>query len=173
MSRIKPNAPAVAVIASMIAIAMIGSGCGLSRNMNRSGTSPSSSSGQHPLHAARVMAFAATREPTACRAFYENTLGLRVIADDAMALMLESEGTIIRIQKVPQHQPVQFTVLGWNVSDIRATASKLSAAGVTIERFEWMEMQDDSGIATFSSGDMVAWFKDPDGNVLSIAQLKQ
>jgi hypothetical protein len=42
---------------------------------------------------------------------------------------------------------------------------------VNVERYEWMQFQDPSGVATFQNGDMVAWFKDPDGNVLSVAQL--
>jgi catechol 2,3-dioxygenase-like lactoylglutathione lyase family enzyme len=118
------------------------------------------------------MAFATTRDPTACRAFYEGALGLRVLTDDPMALVLDSGGTIIRIQKIPSHEPEQFTVLGWTTPDIRATVARLNTAGVAIERYEWMSMQDQSGVATFPGGDMVAWFKDPDGNILSAAQLK-
>jgi catechol 2,3-dioxygenase-like lactoylglutathione lyase family enzyme len=125
-----------------------------------------------PLQQAEVMAFAVTTGNEAGRKFYEGTLGLRIIADEPMALVLDSGGTVIRMQKSANHQPEKYTVLGWRVPDIRATASRLAATGVEFERFEWMKIQDASGIATFSNGDMVAWFKDPDGNVLSIAQLK-
>lgn len=125
-----------------------------------------------PLRGSRVMAFATTRDATACRTFYEGVLGLRVLTDDPMALVLDSGGTIIRIQKIPSHEPEQFTVLGWTTPDIRATVARLNTAGVAIERYEWMSMQDQSGVATFPGGDMVAWFKDPDGNILSVAQLK-
>jgi catechol 2,3-dioxygenase-like lactoylglutathione lyase family enzyme len=125
-----------------------------------------------PLRDADVMAFATTRDAAACRAFYEGKLGLRVLVEDSLALMLDSGGTVIRIQKIPTHEPEKFTVLGWKVSDIRATAGRLKEAGVKIELYDWLDIQDDSGVATFSNGDMVAWFKDPDGNILSLAQLK-
>jgi catechol 2,3-dioxygenase-like lactoylglutathione lyase family enzyme len=125
-----------------------------------------------PLQQAEVMAFAVTRDSEACRRFYEGKLGLRLIADEPTALVLASGGTVIRFQKMPDHQPEKFTVLGWKVPDIRATAARLAAADVKIERFAWMTFQDASGIATFPNGDRVAWFKDPDGNVLSIAQLQ-
>jgi hypothetical protein len=125
-----------------------------------------------PLADAAVMAFAVIRDGAACRAFYEGKLRLRVLDDDGMALVLDSGGTVIRLQKSPEHQPRPYTVLGWKVRDIRAAASRLAAAGVPLERYEWMQFQDQHGIATFPNGDMVGWFKDPEGNVLSIAQLK-
>jgi catechol 2,3-dioxygenase-like lactoylglutathione lyase family enzyme len=125
-----------------------------------------------PLKDADVMAFAVVRDVAAARAFYERTLGLTILADDPQALVLSSGGTVIRLQKGANHQPAQYTVLGWRVSDIRAAATRLRDAGVRLERYEWMTFQEDSGIATFPNGDAVAWFKDPDGNILSIAQLK-
>ena len=125
-----------------------------------------------PLREAAVMAFAVVRDANAARAFYEQTLGLSVLEDDPQALVLSSGGTVIRLQKGPNHEPARYTVLGWNVPNIRATAARLRDAGVRLERYEWMTFQDDTCIATFPNGDMVAWFKDPDGNILSIAQLK-
>jgi len=124
-----------------------------------------------PLQDTDVMAFAVVRDADAARAFYEGKLGLSVIADDPMALVLSSGGTVIRLQKGGNHQPARYTVLGWKVPDIRATAQRLRDAGVHLERYDWMTFQDDSAMATFPNGDMVAWFKDPDGNILSIAQL--
>lgn len=118
-----------------------------------------------------VMAFAVTRDTAACRAFYEGKLGLRFIVEDQYALVLESAGTIIRIQKMATHEPRPYTVLGWRVTDIGASVARLVAAGVKFERYDWMKEQDESGIATFPNGDKVAWFKDPDGNILSLAQL--
>jgi catechol 2,3-dioxygenase-like lactoylglutathione lyase family enzyme len=126
-----------------------------------------------PLTSEKLMGFVATKDAAACREFYEDKLGLRLIVDDQMALVFESGREVIRIQKLKEHHPVQYTVLGWEVADIRATAAKLGAAGVKVERFEWMKQQDESGIAKFPNGDMVAWMYDPDGNVLSISQLNR
>jgi catechol 2,3-dioxygenase-like lactoylglutathione lyase family enzyme len=125
-----------------------------------------------PLRGAQVMAFAMVSDKSAVRPFYEDTLGLEVLADDPMALALSSGGTVIRLQKSANHQPPRGTVLGWRVDDIRAAVSRLREAGIGVERYEWMTFQDASGIATFPNGDMVAWFKDPDGNILSVAQLR-
>jgi catechol 2,3-dioxygenase-like lactoylglutathione lyase family enzyme len=152
----------------LIAVATLGSGCAGS---NQKRLSMSETKIHNPLQGTKVMAFAAVRDLEVSRAFYEGKLGLRVISQDALALMLDWEGTIIRIQKIPAHQPVMFTVLGWQVKDIGAVVSRLAAAGVKVERFEWMKMQDASGVATFPNGDQIAWFKDPDGNTLSLAEL--
>lgn len=127
---------------------------------------------QRPLEGATVMGFAVVRDGETARKFYEGTLGLKVIEDDPMAIMLSSGEYVIRLQKSAKHQPVNYSVMGWKVADIKATAARLQAAGVHFERYDWMKLQDESGIATFPGGDRVAWFKDPDGNVLSIAQLK-
>ena len=78
-------------------------------------------------------------------------------------------GVMLRISKVAEFTPVQNTVLGWECSDIRATVTSLQHKGVAFERYPNMG-QDESGIATFPGGDKVAWFKDPDGNVLSLSQ---
>lgn len=126
---------------------------------------------QGPLGDAGIMAFVATNDAAKARAFYVDTLGLRFIEEDDYALVVESAGTRIRVQKAKRYEPPQFTVLGWRVDDIEASALRLSEAGVKLERFEWMSMQDERCIATFGNGDKVAWFKDPDGNTLSIAQL--
>jgi catechol 2,3-dioxygenase-like lactoylglutathione lyase family enzyme len=128
---------------------------------------------QGPLNNADIMAFIATNDAAKSRAFYVDTLGLRFIEEDGFALVLESAGTRIRVQKAKDYEPPPFTVLGWRVRDIEASAARLSMAGVKLERFEWMSMQDDHCIATFGNGDKVAWFMDPDGNTLSIAQLVQ
>jgi catechol 2,3-dioxygenase-like lactoylglutathione lyase family enzyme len=118
------------------------------------------------------MAFAVIRDAAAARAFYEGTLALTVIMEDSMALVVSSGGTVIRLQKMADHEPRPYTVLGWKVADIEATVARLKAAGVEPQRFEWMSIQSDNGIATFPNGDRVAWFKDPDGNMLGVAQLR-
>lgn len=125
-----------------------------------------------PLGQQKVMAFVATRDGAQARRFYEATLGLRVISDDdyALALEVDASGTMLRVQKVDSFQPHPFTSLGWQVADIEGTAKQLGERGVVFERFEGLE-QDRQGIWTSPSGARVAWFKDPDGNVVSITQL--
>ena len=85
------------------------------------------------------------------------------------ALVLEAEGRMLRIQKATQFEPRRGTVLGWNVSDVEAAVTRLEGAGVACERYDFPD-QDARGIMTFPDGARVAWFKDPDGNVLSVAQ---
>ncbi|MFO0837541.1 MAG: VOC family protein [Phycisphaerae bacterium] len=97
-------------------------------------------------------------------------LGLRLMHEDGYGLVLDSGGTMLRIQKGPEITPVPRTVLGWNVGDIEKVVKELVAAGVTFERFTWFK-QDDDCITTFPDGARVAWFKDPDGNILSVAQV--
>ena len=123
-----------------------------------------------PLKSARVCAFAATTDAARCRDFYVGKLGLRLMHEDGYGIVLDSGGTMVRIQKGPELTPVPRTVLGWNVSDIERTVADLVAAGVTFERFTWFQ-QDEKGITSFPDGARVAWFKDPDGNILSVAQV--
>jgi catechol 2,3-dioxygenase-like lactoylglutathione lyase family enzyme len=125
-----------------------------------------------PLGAARLCGFAATSDGEKSRHFYEGALGLRVVSDDAMALVLDANGQMVRVQKLKKHSPQPFTVLGWNVADIATTVRMLASRGVPCEHFGF-PFQDAEGIAAFPDGTRVAWFKDPDGNVLSIAQFPQ
>jgi catechol 2,3-dioxygenase-like lactoylglutathione lyase family enzyme len=116
------------------------------------------------------MAFVATRDGTRAREFYEKVLGLRVICDDDYALAVDANGTMLRIQKVGEYAPHPFTALGWEVADIGLTVDALGERGVQFERFPAMG-QDARGIWHSPSGARVAWFKDPDGNTLSLTQL--
>ena len=118
----------------------------------------------------RVMAFLATRDGRRARAFYESTLGLQVISDDEFALAVDTGGTMLRIQKVASFAPHAFTALGWEVPDIEGSVGAIAAAGVPFERFPGLG-QDDRGIWRAPGGARVAWFKDPDGNLLSLTQL--
>ncbi len=125
--------------------------------------------GSYPLSEAALSAFAATTDTARCRAFYEGTLGLRFVSEDPFGIVLDSGGVLIRMQKVPGHTPPAFTALGWNVADVEASVRGLASVGINTERFGLFK-QDDLGIATFPGGARVAWFKDPDGNILSVAQ---
>ena len=118
-----------------------------------------------------LMAFVATRDAARARPFYEDVLGLRFVADEPYALVFDACGTLLRIQKVEAFLPHPFTALGWQVPDVAATAKVLTERGVRFERYPGMMEQDDLGIWTSPSGARIAWFRDPDGNVLSLTQL--
>lgn len=117
----------------------------------------------------RVVTFLLTKNPEASIPFYRDILGFRFVRDDGFALIFDLYGTMLRISKVPEFTPAQNTVLGWEVGDIAATVHELARKGVAFERYPNMG-QDGDGIATFPTGDKVAWLKDPDGNVLSLSQ---
>ena len=116
-----------------------------------------------------VVTFLLTTRPDAALAFYRDKLGLSFQRDDGFALVFDLNGVMLRISKVPEFTPAQNTVLGWESRDIRTDVVKLAANGVAFERYPNMG-QDETNIATFPNGDKVAWFKDPDGNVLSLSQ---
>jgi catechol 2,3-dioxygenase-like lactoylglutathione lyase family enzyme len=117
----------------------------------------------------KLVAFAATTDGQRSARFYEQTLGLRIASDDQFAVVLDANNIELRLQKVERFTPQPFTVLGWQVSDIATTVDALSRRGVEFERYPWMP-QDEQGVWTAPSGARVAWFKDPDGNLLSVAQ---
>jgi catechol 2,3-dioxygenase-like lactoylglutathione lyase family enzyme len=117
-----------------------------------------------------IMAFIPTLDYDKARAFYEGVLGLKFVHNDGHAMVLDANGTTIRVAKVQKDwTPEQFTILGWKVNEIEKMAAALTERGVVFVRFGFFE-QDALGIWTTPSGDKVAWFKDPDGNTLSISQ---
>jgi catechol 2,3-dioxygenase-like lactoylglutathione lyase family enzyme len=115
-----------------------------------------------------IVAFVPTKDPEKARAFYVGVLGLRFVKDDGFALVLDANGIMVRVAKA-QFAPAPFTILGWQVSGIEKIVAGLQAKGVQFERFGFFE-QDALGIWTTPGGDKVAWFKDTDGNVLSVSQ---
>jgi catechol 2,3-dioxygenase-like lactoylglutathione lyase family enzyme len=117
----------------------------------------------------KVMAFVATTHSERARAFYEGVLGLRVVSDDDFALVLDANGTTVRVVHVPEVVVAPYTALGWEVADIVTSVRRLGERGVVFERYASFE-QDNLGIWTAPGGARVAWFKDPDGNVLSVTQ---
>ena len=118
---------------------------------------------------ARLTAFVATANSDEARHFYEDTLGLRFVADSQFALVFDANGVELRVQKVDSVPPPSATVLGWQVSELTQVVAELSRRGVSIEQFPLLE-QDALGIWTSPDGTRVAWFKDPDGNMLSVTQ---
>jgi catechol 2,3-dioxygenase-like lactoylglutathione lyase family enzyme len=121
------------------------------------------------LGSADVMAFVATSDMPAARAFYERALGLRVTGQSPIACVFDANGTTLRVVAVEEPTIAPYTVLGWIVSDIAATIRELTTRGVDFARFDGMQ-QDELGIWNAPGGTHVAWFKDPDGNVLSLTQ---
>jgi catechol 2,3-dioxygenase-like lactoylglutathione lyase family enzyme len=119
-----------------------------------------------------IVAFVPTRDPAKARAFYEKTLGLRFVSEDPFALVFDGNGVMIRIANVSNvrdFKPAPFTILGWLVDDIGEAVKDLSRKGVKFERFPGME-QDQLGVWSSPSGAKIAWFKDPEGNVLSVTE---
>jgi catechol 2,3-dioxygenase-like lactoylglutathione lyase family enzyme len=121
------------------------------------------------LGAHNIVAFVPTVAADRAREFYEQNLGLKFVSDDGFALVFDANGITLRVVKLKEHTPAHFTILGWEVMDIRQAVSSLQARGVLFERYPWAQ-QDELGIWTAPGGTKVAWFKDPDGNVLSVTQ---
>ncbi|MBZ5651099.1 MAG: VOC family protein [Acidobacteriia bacterium] len=121
------------------------------------------------LASSKVIGFVPTKDPTSARAFYEGKLGFQFISDDPFALVLRAGETMIRIAKAQDFIPAPYTVLGWEVRDITAAVRWLQGRGVAFEKYPFVQDQE-LGIWTAPGGNKVAWFKDPDGNVLSVSQ---
>src|SRR6476661_2708209 len=124
------------------------------------------------LGSADLIAFVPTRDTAKARQFYEGTLGLEFISADSFALVFNAHGTTLRVADVSQvkgFRPAPFTIVGWQVTNVGDTAGDLVKKGVRFERFSGMA-QDAQGVWESPSGAKVAWFKDPDGNILSITQ---
>ena len=118
----------------------------------------------------RMVGFVTTTAPDRAKAFYGDVLGFTFLGDDGFALSFDANGTLLRIAKAQHFTPSSATVLGWEVADIVAAVRDLSARGVRFEQFNLPFLaQDALGIWTAPNGDRVAWFKDPDGNTLSIS----
>src|SRR5208283_5884520 len=115
-----------------------------------------------------LKAFIPTLNPVRAKRFYRDTLGLPLLSEDAYALEFNANGTILRVTTVETLNPHPFTVLGWNVSDLASIVESLVTNGVLLQKYEFLE-QDLSGIWTSPGGTKVAWFKDPDGNLLSLS----
>ena len=124
------------------------------------------------LGSEKLTAFVATKDPARAKAFYRDTLGLHLVSEDRFALVFDANGTTLRVTPVREVAVAQYTVLGWEVTDILATTQALLKAGVKLERFDGFPgfTQDELGITTGPGGVKLGWFKDPDGNMLSIAE---
>ena len=122
-------------------------------------------------HLDKPILFLATANAERSRDFYQRVLGLDFVADEPPALVFQVGHSMLRIQKVDQVQPAPYTAMGWSVSDIRQAVRHLCGAGVVFQRYAGLN-QDGDGIWSAPSGALVAWFRDPDGHVLSLTQFK-
>jgi catechol 2,3-dioxygenase-like lactoylglutathione lyase family enzyme len=124
------------------------------------------------LASAKIVGFVPTKDYDKARAFYEGKLGFEFVSLDQYALVMSVGGHKIRIAKVPNFTPLQGTILGWEVHDIEAVVTWLTSRGVTPEKYPFVQDRE-LGIWTTPNGDKVAWFKDPDGNILSVSHHPQ
>jgi catechol 2,3-dioxygenase-like lactoylglutathione lyase family enzyme len=118
-----------------------------------------------------VIAFAATADLPRARAFYEGALGLHLVDENPYGAVFDAHGTMLRLTVVAEVAHPGYTVLGWQVSDISDLVDGLESRGVVFARYDGVE-QDARGVWTSPGGDRIAWFTDPDGNVLSLTQFR-
>jgi catechol 2,3-dioxygenase-like lactoylglutathione lyase family enzyme len=123
------------------------------------------------LSDAHLIAFVPSTDLDRSRAFYVGVLGLEEQSSTPYACVLFAAGVQLRITLVGELRPQPFTVLGWQVADARAAARTLERQEVSVVRYQGMD-QDADGIWTTPSGDRVAWFRDPDGNTLSVTEFR-
>jgi catechol 2,3-dioxygenase-like lactoylglutathione lyase family enzyme len=122
------------------------------------------------LASSKMVGIVPTLDSKRAREFYEGKLGFQFVSEDPFALVVRADDTKIRVSKVPKDfTPVAFTILGWEVQDIATVVAWLRGRGVVFEKYPFIQ-DPELGIWTAPGGDKVAWFKDPDGNVLSVAQ---
>lgn len=123
------------------------------------------------LNTSQLVGFVATARPEEARRFYGQALGLPLIEDGPYALVFSANGTMVRVQKVERVAPAGYTALGWAVADLAEVVRRLGERGVVFERYEGLG-QDERGVWRSPSGAAVAWFRDPDGNILSVTQYR-
>ncbi len=125
--------------------------------------------GTSVLATKKIIAFVTTADPKAAKAFYQGTLGLKLLSEDNFAVVFDANGIMLRVAIAKEVKPAPYTVLGWEVTDIGESLNQLVQAGVKFEVFG-LPGQEKNGIWSAPGGDKVAWFKDPSGNLLSISQ---
>lgn len=117
---------------------------------------------------AQAVGFISVSDTDRARAFYGDMLGLRLTADD-YALVAEVGGARLRITTLPEVKPQDTPAFGFTVPDVPAAVAALTAKGVTPEQYAFLgDAQDAQGIWTAPDGSKLAWFKDPDGNLLTV-----
>ena len=118
---------------------------------------------------APIVAFAATTDLARSHAFYGEVLGLGHVETTPFANVYDAAGTTLRVTLVERVAPAPYTVLGWTVPDIAAAMAVLAGRGVAFTHYAGLD-HDAAGVWTAPGGARIAWFRDPDGNVLSLTQ---
>ncbi len=118
----------------------------------------------------KIVALVPITDGDKAKSFYVDKLGLKFLSDDGFAIVVDANGNMVRLTKMKEAKPQPFTVLGWETADIAGDIQELHGKGVSFERFPDHMKQDELGIWTAPDGTKVAWFKDPDGNILSLSQ---
>jgi catechol 2,3-dioxygenase-like lactoylglutathione lyase family enzyme len=121
------------------------------------------------LRDAAIVAFVPTLDLDRSDAFYGGILELERTESSSFANAYHVNGTSLRVTLVEEIARVPYTVVGWRVDDVSAAIAGLGAKGVSFKHYPDME-QDSDGVWTAPGGSRVAWFEDPDGNVLSLQQ---
>ncbi len=121
------------------------------------------------LATAKMIGFVPTTDSKRARDFYEGKLGFQFVNDDQFALVMRAGDNLVRVAKAGKFTPAPYTVLGWEVTKIQDEVRALAARGIVFEKYPFVQDQE-TGIWTTPNGDRVAWFKDPDGNVLSLSE---
>ena len=121
------------------------------------------------LASAAITALVGTMKPEVSKAFYQDILGLKFISDDTYAMIFEGKNARVRVSRVPAVVPAQYAVLAFTVGDIDTVVDGLTAKGVVFARYGFF-VQDAKGVWTAPDGTKVAWFHDPDLNLLSVVQ---
>jgi catechol 2,3-dioxygenase-like lactoylglutathione lyase family enzyme len=116
-----------------------------------------------------VTALVGTMQKDASTAFYRDTLGLKFVTDDGFAAVFEGKNARVRVSRVPAIAPAQYAVLAFQIDDIEKTIDGLAAKGVVFQRYGFF-VQDARGVWSAPDGTKVAWFHDPDLNLLSLVQ---
>ena len=115
--------------------------------------------------------FVITADRARSKPFYADLLGLRIIGEDDHAVTFDAGNrTPMRLTAVPGFKGAGHTVLGWHVADIVTTVRALVAKGATFNVYDGFDQDDDAVWNSPGGGAKVAWFNDPDGNVLSLTQ---
>ena len=119
-----------------------------------------------------LKAFIPTVNPQEAILFYRDLLGFELMSEDDYAMEFNANGTLLRVTIVNEFVPQPFTILGWNIENLVFTVRQFNNKNIYFEIFDFLE-QDDLGIWNSPGGAKVAWFKDPDGNILSLTELER
>lgn len=123
------------------------------------------------LQQSNLIAFLATQDIDQSLAFYQDVLGLKLVSEESEVLILDANGVMLRISFVEGYKAAQHTVLGWEVANIHSAVKELSSKGVAFVGYPGFK-QDEEGIWQAPDGTLLAWFRDPSGNVLSLTEFE-